>query len=521
MRFSAVLLTLAGFLFWPAVISTLYLYLYPALFQCGFPEAKHGQAACLINGTAAVAAEKAPLRLLAFGDPQLEGDTSLPGEWHEGWFKGSKDGFWAGIERRGRWVDGLGPAVRGLVKGDVPRLFSGYRKKVDLWGNDLYLAHIYWLVPWWSQPTHIVVLGDLLGSQWIDDGEFRRRSTRFWDKVFKGAEKVSRGVTDVSGKTEVLGQDEEWKRRIIAVAGNHDIGYPGDIDERRIERFEDVYGRVNWDIRFRLNGSSDPSHDYDSSPFSTVLAQHSSPDLRLVVLNSMNLDQPALKPDLSQQSRDFVEHILHSTAPRSNQATVLLTHVPLHKPEGVCVDAPYFSYFPENQGGGIQEQNHLSESASHRILDGLASGGQSIVLNGHDHEGCDTFHHRLTDGSPEPAVGQGDWQAKRWSHLTPADRVDAANSGLREITVRSMMGSYGGNAGLLSAWFDEQDGQWRFEYSTCMLGVQHIWWAAYILDVIVVLCGVSGVVLEVWQAIVEVRQENREFEEAERRKKRA
>ena len=55
-----------------------------------------------------------------------------------------------------------------------------------------------------------------------------------------------------------------------------------------------------------------------------------------------------------------------------------------------------------------------------------------------------------------------------------------------------MMGSYGGNAGLLSAWFDEDQGQWKYEYETCMLGVQHIWWAAHILTIIEVGLGAAG-----------------------------
>jgi len=45
----------------------------------------------------------------------------------------------------------------------------------------------------------------------------------------------------------------------------------------------------------------------------------------------------------------------------------------------------------------------------------------------------------------------------------------------------------------LSGWFDEQDGEWKFEYDTCILGVQHIWWAVHVLDFIVVLFGLASV----------------------------
>lgn len=53
--------------------------------------------------------------------------------------------------------------------------------------------------------------------------------------------------------------------------------------------------------------------------------------------------------------------------------------------------------------------------------------------------------------------------------------------GVREITVRSMMGEFGGNAGMLSVWFDWDGLAWRYEYATCELGVQHVWWVTYIL----------------------------------------
>lgn len=47
------------------------------------------------------------------------------------------------------------------------------------------------------------------------------------------------------------------------------------------------------------------------------------------------------------------------------------------------------------------------------------------------------------------------------------------------------MGEFDGNAGLLSAWFDEGLGEWRFEYGSCKLGVQHLWWAVHGLDLFV------------------------------------
>ena len=503
MRISGLFFTLFRFLLPPAIIGALYLYLYPIILDCSFPEAKNAQAACAVPGKQkdAVPAEIAPFRLLAIGDPQLEGDTSLPDP-NAPLFPSLKE-----LGRRvnnGDWnaiVPALRTAAQDLFEEDVPRVLQGYRKKLDLWGNDLYLAHIYHSVSWWSQPTHTVVLGDLLGSQWIGDEEFRRRSKRFWNRVFKGAQKVPRSITDTSGRGEVLGQDVNWQRRLIAVAGNHDIGYAGDIDEHRIERFDDMYGSVNWEVRFRLeNGTSQlisPLGE-DSSPLAAK-----TPELHLVILNSMNLDSPAWNENLQQQSREFAEAQLHhySDEMRSKSATILLTHIPFHKEPGVCVDAPFVDYFPPHQGGGIKEQNHLSKDTTDYLLHGLANDQRSaIVLNGHDHEGCDTYHylagrssHPNSDSSEEndEDLSHSGWEARPYP-LTQSAITNDSVPAVREITVRSMMGSFGGNVGFLSAWFDRDTEEWKFEYSSCMLGVQHIWWAVHVLDLIVLSLGVGG-----------------------------
>lgn len=491
MRFSALLFTLFRFFLPPAIISTIYIYYYPLFQACAFPLAKRGEAACYRDGTPAVRGEVAPFRLLAFGDPQLEGDTSLPDP--DAAALPHLEDVWRGLGR----VDlgALWTAVRELLVQDVPTWLQAYRKRLDLWGNDRYLAHIAHTMSWWTQPTHTVVLGDLLGSQWIDDEEFDRRTARFWKTVFKYSKHVPRGVTDVSARTEVLGRDERWKNRLIAVAGNHDIGYAGDLDEHRIERFEQSFGSVNWVVRFRLNKTTPaPPNPFESSLAATP------PELRLVILNSMNLDGPAYKPHLRDQSLQFLHDHLTNPVQRmsSNAATILLTHIPLHKPEAICVDRPYCDYYPPNEGGGIREQNHLSQEMSTQILNGLAdNGGKAIILNGHDHWGCNSFHHR----SASDKSSDSPWSAVAYSR-SKDKRIAEDGAGIREITVRSMMGSFSGNVGLLSAWYDRDAEEWKFDYASCMLGVQHFWWGVHVLDWIVLGLGLGGVVARVIEEVL-------------------
>lgn len=481
--------TLFRLLLLPALIAFLYLYFYPAINSCAFPPAtklrtKCSNAATCRNTT--VPAGTAPFRLLALADPQLEGDTSFPPGWNDG----------AATNLQRIWTDALAGRWESLGE-TLPALAQGYRKKLDLWGNDLFLAHIHRQTRWWAGPTHTVVLGDLLGSQWIGDGEFGRRAGRFWDRVFSGAERVPDHVMEGKYEGEVLGVDGSWKRRVIAVAGNHDVGYAGDLNEGRVERFENAFGRVNWEVVFRLpNATLKSDQDFPSTKNPDFYdGPGPQPELRLLVLNSMNLDEPARSPALREQSVEFMDNTLCDPDRwnRKNAATVLLTHIPLHKETGVCVDGPFFSYFSPEHGGGIHEQNHLSEQTSSRILDCLAQNKPSIVLNGHDHEGCDTYHYTPSQSSQsandDASSASNERKAIRTPSLPSLSSTEQATA-LREITVRSMMGSYGGHAGFLSGWYNAQEGEWQFEYETCGFGVQHIWWVCNVLLLLEVGLGV-------------------------------
>ncbi|KAH9862369.1 hypothetical protein J1614_011023 [Plenodomus biglobosus] len=581
MPFSRFFLRIALLILPIALIGTTWLYLYPILHSCAFPIPPPTHPTPL-----------APFRLLSLGDPQLEGDSSLPDP--EALVFPSLDLFAKHWSDSDTWAERhrlVVKAAKGVVQ-DAGRWLEGKRKAVDLWGNDLYLAHIVRSLRWATEPTHMAVLGDLLGSQWVTNGEFRKRAGRYWGVVMRGLEPVPDRVfaaqpaeeghdeaagdvvidevekgsdgqdegtiygedsnkerkTAWGGTTEVLGADKDWNRRVINIAGNHDIGYAGDLDESRIERFERAFGSVNWDIWFQL-----PPHLHPN----TTPTDHPPPALRLVVLNTMNLDTPAWSTDLQTETYAFTNYVITNSRPVHDKthATILLTHIPLEKEQGICVDAPYFDFFEHGQG--VREQNMLSGHASKIVLEGIfgmsgnkdAEGGglgrRGVVLNGHDHAGCDVMHYIRRPGvkstcSPEkirkedaywpvlmteenmtipsldadisfspndtdstplpPPTTDPDipkWQARRYPSLpydiSPSNHCLAINTAphVREITLRSMMGEFSGYAGFLSAWFDEQKGEkgeWVFDYATCGVGVQHWWWGVHVLDLVLVLC---------------------------------
>ncbi|KAI0006604.1 hypothetical protein F4779DRAFT_595864 [Xylariaceae sp. FL0662B] len=509
-----------------AIASTIVLYLYPVFLGCAFPLPPSGDQT---EPTTAAAFQDtilqhvfasnraAPFRLLALGDPQIEGDTSIKNYGREPFphlteairHLSFKTGH-PSLRKR------LRQTLHDLVDfyfDDIPDAFESTRKRIDLFGNDFYLAHIYRTLRWWTSPTHITVLGDLLGSQWIGNAEFERRSWRFWNRAFKGAERVPDEVAmypaeeyDLAG---YLGGDDGnaavWRRRIINVAGNHDIGYAGDLTVGRLERFERVFGKAAYELRFELPVTNPAANatilDPETNPGSNRLV----PELRIVNVNNMNLDTPALEQSLQDKTYAFVNDVINTATSVEYQGhfTLVLTHIPLYKPEGVCVDAPFFNFHP---GGGVKEQNQLSADASRGFLEGIfglsgdpnapghGRGRRGVVLNGHDHEGCDTYHY-----INQTAEGDGRrWQVARW-RSAKVDGIPGRPGvpGLREITVRSMMGGHGGNAGLLSVWFDETSWEWKFEFATCALGTQYIWWAVHLCDLIAVVAALAYGILRV------------------------
>lgn len=529
MRASSVFFSAFSVLIYPAVITTTLLYLYPVFFGCEFPPPRKPRAHCYLNSSQnakrpSAATNIAPFRLLAFGDPQLEGDSSLPNR---------DDSFFPGLDHlrqidRTASLDYNYHAVRAAYQEtwhrDIPLLLWSYRKRLDLWGNDYYLAHIYRTLHWWLQPTHVAVLGDLLGSQWLSNEEFENRSGRFWNRVFRGGRRVEDEVTGHGrGHIEVLGEDAAWSRRVITVPGNHDVGYAGHLSHERMERFEKQFGKTNWDVTFALppnvNSSTQATDGITSKTASVFSGASSQPSIRLVAFNSMNLDGPVMDPSIQEKTYTYVNDAIArspSVTRSKNTLTLVLTHIPLYKPAGVCADAEYFTYHADT--GGLRAQNQLSRSASSTILEGLLGlssnpltpggglGRNGLILTGHDHEGCDVYHHA---SSTAPRDGE-EWTAAPWESFDSRNvRAEEGTPGVREVTLRSMMGEYSGNAGMISAWFDDEAGEWRVEVAMCPAGVQHIWWGVHGLDLATVGLLLAAVVAGIFEAVGDMRARRR------------
>ncbi|TVY13923.1 Acetamidase [Lachnellula arida] len=511
-----------------SLILSSYLYLYPVFHLCAFPAPEQDASTAYTNTlrqhlpfSAHDATKVAPFRLLALGDPQLEGESPLADPEADSFPNLAK--FW----KDALLLDGtnhnplqrLRHSLHDLVDfylDDIPNFLEVYRKRLDHIGNDYYLGHIYRTMHWWTDPSHVTVLGDLVGSQWIENDEFERRGWRFWNRVFKGGERIFDEVTSTPSEdfqdTRILGEyPAAWKQIVLNVPGNHDIGYAGDISPERVERFDRVFGKPNYELRFHLpvNGTSVEGNSTRNGEDEPVPEEEKPvPELRIIIFNDMNLDTPASSTEMQDQSYGFLNDVITSShdVNRSALFTIVLTHIPMHKQAGICVDGPLFDFYDGYFDNGVKEQNHLSQSASKGFLEGVFGmsgdpkapgsgfGRNGVILTGHDHEGCDTYHYINQSDPPER-----EWRAMKWK-----DAVDLGVEeqpgvpGLREITVRSMMGDFTGNAGLMSLWFDEEEWDWKFKFVNCEMGTQHIWWIVHILDLITLGVGlVYGILLAV------------------------
>lgn len=369
-----------------------------------------------------------------------------------------------------------------------------YIKQLDNYGNDYYLGHIYKLMKERLNPNFVTLMGDLVSSQWIGDSEFYNRTQRiitrsfprpyrqcsaelahiaehkdmdwmadmdiFQERLNNGAFKTKefyqfRDVYDWTNG-EFIDKDTGFNTEplFLNITGNHDVGY-GDTTYQHMSRWRKLFGMENFWIEY----DNDTDHPW-----------------RIVMLNSLALDGPLLQPEFQEYTWQFIE-VLKQTEYAGS--TILLTHVPMYKREGLCADGPNFEYYTASgchgchpdRVGLLKSQNHLSEETSQKVLDAIFGSGKSgIILTGHDHYGCDNYYNYKDNESG--------WVA---------DKSISSDKWIREVTVRSIMGDFDGTMGIMTGHFNSAEKKWDFDYSECRFCIQHIWWAAKVSALLAIL----------------------------------
>jgi hypothetical protein len=369
------------------------------------------------------------------------------------------------------------------IKGNWPS--TPYVKRLDTYGNDYYLGHIYNVMKRRLQPTHVAVLGDLFSSQWIGDSEFFNRTRRYVTRLFdqpdeqreyvlnfmkendsvdwnaflhdtksKSIHDLEFGFSDVyDWNTPNYVKRFENEPLFLNVSGNHDIGYSGDATWQHMARYFKLFGKDNYWIEYEAG----TPHAW-----------------RVVVLNSLLLEGPALQPEFLEYTWEFLYQLFER---KFDGATILLTHVPFYKEEGLCFDGPHFDYYGENARepykiGKLRSHNHLSKDVTKRVLNLVFNDRPGIILTGHDHEGCETYYNKNNTDS-------------NWYTSKAVEEPLA----IKEITVRAMMGEFGGNTGIMTGHFNTIEAQWEFDFKLCPFIIQHVWWVTKVVTILATLLG--------------------------------
>lgn len=375
-------------------------------------------------------------------------------------------------------------AIHMLTFGD-PQINGNWRstkaiKRLDNYGNDHYLGHIYRTMQNRLAPSHVAVMGDQFLSQWILDSEFYNRTHRFVNRLFPRDLEYKATVEETWSKHE----DYDWVRWLQAetkmlaeerfslrnyndvydwvypersvpnhdnplfvnLTGNHDIGYSGDATWQHMARFHHLFGQNNYVITYNRGTPA---------------------EWRMVVLDSLTLDGPALQEEFREFTWGFLNS-LNASNLDFHGSTVLLTHIPMFKKAGLCADGPdhrwYENYAREPyKNGKLRSQNHLSYESTQKVLDVVFPNKEKpgLILTGHDHVGCSSYYSHVN----------GEWVGEK----TP---ITSDRAPIHEVVVRAMMGEYDGQTGIVTGVFNKSAGYWDFHFSYCSFVIQHWWWAS-------------------------------------------
>ncbi|KAI9326848.1 Metallo-dependent phosphatase-like protein [Obelidium mucronatum] len=245
------------------------------------------------------------------------------------------------------------------------------------------LNHIY-------KPDRILILGDIMdgGREWRDEyhAEYFDYELRRLKHIF------------------LLPQTED---KMIYMAGNHDIGFGPQIIPQAYSRYQKIFGDPN---------------------FSLTIANHT-----FVCVDTLSYSGAPESPYFQKVDK-FVKEF--STTDSGNYPRILLTHVPLFRPDNSPC-GPLRNRPPIRQGRGYQYQNLIVEPLSEHIL---ANIKPVLVLSGDDHDDCEYVHVRQADPVkvPEHSIATFSWLQGNIYPGFALLSLNGANNGLNDSSAHKI-----------------------------------------------------------------------------------
>lgn len=287
------------------------------------------------------------------------------------------------------------------------------------------------------------------------------------------------------------------------ITGNHDIGYAGELDAERLGRWEQYFGPPNYVHTLKIP---------DLPPLRIILFNTLNLDSPAGELELQEATHSFLTSLSSSEDNPAPQTVLLTHLPLYRGPGVC-SDPPRFEYWSLAITDQHGDVTGHFRP--IKHQNHLSRWASDLILETIfGKEDRGVILGGHDHVGCDVLHRRLSEfeqnqdqvttefeqhdkhdelkrrlrkrDDAEDAeevriesateenfdtehsaidenqdldstelkqqaahtrnnISDGIWRAEKYSPHAP---------GIREITVRSMMGDFDGNVGLLTGIYN-------------------------------------------------------------------
>lgn len=316
--------------------------------------------------------------------------------------------------------------------------------------TDVYLRRAYERIQRDLDPNSIIFLGDLFdgGREWSTpisespDDRWHGYGESFWQGEYRRFSNIF--FRDWRGDRKRVFQSEELleNTRIIAsLPGNHDLGFGANIAIPVRDRFNAFFGQSNRvdiignhtfvsidsvSLSARDQQGSDPAiyrpaEEFLESARSLIAeTEHSHVNYIADTANSSSHKRYRQAVEESNSISGAEESPSHSSQDPLGFPTILLTHVPLHRPQGTPCGPLRERYpptkpprgqtepvFPDNRnslhvdgGFGWQYQNVITQATSSHILNSLG-GAVSLAFSGDDHDYCEVVHRAY----PSPGGG--------------------------------------------------------------------------------------------------------------------
>ncbi|KAI5212736.1 hypothetical protein AUEXF2481DRAFT_31075 [Aureobasidium subglaciale EXF-2481] len=316
--------------------------------------------------------------------------------------------------------------------------------------TDKYIKRSYYLLQRQIDPDTTLFLGDLFdgGREWsthfegfqASEKQWKKYGDKYWLNEYNRFGKIFFAQDQVTGGLPA----HKVKKFVASLPGNHDLGFGNGVQVPVRNRYQAYFGEGD---RIDIVGN----HTFvsiDAVSLSAMGQPDSSPELWNSTMqfldNAQHLKHKAVRAELNEHqgliSHKRWAHEVTSPLDLGRQSTkeelakelkpefptILLSHVPLYRPEGTPC-GPLREKFPPTKpdlkhdkpnairiAGGYQYQNVLTQELSTTVAEKIGNIGHAF--SGDDHDYCEVLH---------------------------PDYASRHNRGIREITVKSISWAMG------------------------------------------------------------------------------